>query len=34
LSDWFNAVSGILKSPLEGRGGFVVLLDVTDQLAG
>src|SRR6266481_5916693 len=25
---------GILKSPTEGCGGFVVLLDVTDQLSG
>src|SRR5258708_1334936 len=25
---------GILKSPAEGCGGFVVLLDVTDQLSG
>src|SRR5260221_104818 len=24
----------ILKSPAEGRGGFVVLLDVADQLSG
>jgi hypothetical protein len=34
LSDWFNAISSILKSPAEGCGGFVVLLDVTDQLSG
>jgi len=32
LSGWFNAMSSILKSPLEGCGGFVVLLNVTDQL--
>src|SRR5712675_2854672 len=25
---------GIFKSPTEGCGGFVVLLDVTDQLSG
>ena len=25
---------GILKSPTEGCGGFVVLLDVADQLSG
>src|SRR5260221_1850390 len=25
---------GILKSPTEGCGGLVVLLDVTDQLSG
>ena|SRR6516225_1342303 len=34
LSGWFNAMSSILKSPLEGCGGFVVLLNVTDQLSG
>jgi len=34
LSDWFDAMSGILKSPAEGCGGFVVLPDVTDQLSG
>ncbi len=25
---------GILKSPAEGGGGFVILLDVTDELSG
>jgi hypothetical protein len=25
---------GILKSPAEGSGGFVVLLDLADQLSG
>ena len=34
LSDWFDAISSILESPLEGCGGFVVLLDVMDQLSG
>ena len=34
MSDWFDAMSGILKSPAEGCGGFVVLPDVTDQLSG
>jgi hypothetical protein len=34
LSDWFNAIIRILNSPAEGSGGFVVLLDVTDQLSG
>ena len=34
MSDWFNAMIGILKFPAEGCGGFVVLLDVTDQLSG
>ena len=34
MSDWFNAMIGILKSPAEGCGGFVVLPDVTDQLSG
>ena len=34
MSDWFDAMSGILKSPAEGCSGFVVLLDVTDQLSG
>ena len=34
MSDWFNAISSILKSPAEGCGGFVVLFDVTDQLPG
>ena len=34
MSDWFNAMIGILVSPAEGCGGFVVLPDVTDQLSG
>ena len=34
LSDWFNAMIGILISSAEGCGGFVVLLDVTNQLSG
>jgi hypothetical protein len=32
LSDWFNAIIGILICPAEGCGGFVVLPDVRDQL--
>ena len=34
MSAWFNAMIDILKSPAEGSGGFVVLLDVADQLSG
>ena len=34
MSNWFNAISSILKSPLEGCGGFVVLLDVANELSG
>ena len=34
MSDWFNAIIGILICPAEGCGGFVVLPDVTDQLSG
>ena len=30
----FNAMVDILISPAEGRRGFVVLLDVADQLSG
>ena len=30
----FDAIVSILKSPAEGCSGFVVLLDVTDELSG
>ena len=34
MSGWFDAIIRVLKSPAEGCSGFVVLLDVTDQLSG
>ena len=33
MSDWFNAMIGILTTPAEGCCGFVILLDVTNELS-
>ena len=34
MSEWFNAMIGILTTPAEGCCGFVILLDVTNELSG
>ena len=34
MGGWFDAIVSILKSPAEGGSGFVVLLDIADELSG